>query len=69
MHADTGSNKPYDIGGEEVLMHLGYALNCSRLFGEPTMPCAYDLWAPAAAVAGLTALAVLLLAGCVRDPH
>ena len=69
VHADTGSNKPYDIGGEEVLMHLGYALNCSRLFGEPTMPCAYDLWAPAAAVAGLTALAVLLLAGCVRDPH
>ncbi|KOO25782.1 ATP-binding cassette superfamily [Chrysochromulina tobinii] len=70
VHADTpGIKKPYDIGGEEVLMHLGYALNCSRLFGEPTMPCAYDLWAPAAAVAGLTALAVLLLAGCVRDPH
>ena len=64
-----GVAKTYDIGGEEVLMHLGYALNCTRVLGNPDLACWYDVWAPAAGLVAFTALAILLLGCCVRDPH
>jgi ATP-binding cassette subfamily G (WHITE) protein 2 len=57
------------IAGEEILAHLGYALNCSRVGGDPNLACWYDVAAPFVAVIFFVTTAVMLLAFCVRDPH
>jgi len=60
---------PFFVGGEEVLAHLGYQLNCSRIWGVPNNACWYDLYVPAATVLVLTGAAMVLLGFCVKDPH
>ena len=67
----------YQVAGEEILAHLGYALNCSRVggLGDPGTPygpgnaCYYDLLVPFGVVVAAVGSAVLLLALCVKDTH
>ena len=51
------------------MAHLGYANNCSRVGGQPDLACWYDVVTPLAGVLCFVALAAVLLAFCVKDPH
>ena len=57
------------LAGEEVLAHLGYALNCSRVGGSDDLACWYDVAVPLISLLAVVALAALLLTLCGRDPH
>lgn len=59
----------YDVAGEEILAHLGYALNCSRIWGADELACWYDILVPIMGVIVFIATAALALAFCVQDPH
>lgn len=59
----------FEIGGEEVLAHLGYALNCSRIGDRADLACAHDILVPLGGVIFFVGLAMVLLRVCVKDPH
>ena len=59
----------YPVHGEEVLLHFGFALNCSHLFDDTDLPCLHDLYLPTAGLAFFVCAAILLLGFCVKDPH
>ena len=67
----------YQVAGEEILAHLGYTLNCSRVggLGDPGTPygpgnaCWYDLTVPLGVIIVAVTSSVLLLAFCVKDTH
>jgi len=72
IKANLEPGKPPQIvhtSGEEVLAHVGYQLNCTRIAGRDDLACWYDLTVPLGAVAFFVALSALLLAFCVKDPH
>ena len=69
-HAKSaGMTQVFTIPGEEVLAHLGYAFNCSRVGGRPDLACWHDLFVPFGGVLAFVGLAATLLAVCVKDPH
>ena len=67
----------YQVAGEEILAHLGYTLNCSRVGGlgdpgsvyGPGNACWYDLTIPLGVIVAAVTASVLLLAFCVKDTH
>jgi len=69
VNLEPGKHASYEIAGEEVLAHLGYALNCSRIGGRDDTACWYDLLVPISGVCFFVALSATLLALCVKDPH
>ena len=64
-----GKQSTVHTTGREVLAHVGYELNCTRIAGMEDAACWYDLAVPLGSVAFFVALSALLLAFCVKDPH